>query len=129
MNKKCSNNQNKVASCIFAEAILGIRGCKDNQEEYYNAKYSDEQQEKLYQVVNEIIDFLNEVERGVMVALFGLEGKRMTRAELAKLKGVSEERIWDIEAVAIRKLRHPRRSRKLEVIINDNVRTAKVCED
>ena len=62
----------------------------------------------------EILDALNERERKVLVMRFGLEdGVTRTLEDVGKEFNVTRERVRQIEAKALRKLRHPLRSRKL----------------
>src|SRR4030042_3315008 len=66
--------------------------------------------EKVYEVLSE----LTTREQRVLVLRFGLEdGRSRTLEEVGYEFNVTRERIRQIEAKAIRKLRHPRRSRKL----------------
>ena len=54
-------------------------------------------------------------ERRVLQLRFGLEdGRARTLEEVGKEFGVTRERIRQIEAKALRKLRHPSRSKKLK---------------
>ena len=61
-----------------------------------------------------ILDSLTDRERKVLEMRFGLlDGQGHTLEEVGKAFGVTRERIRQIEAKALRKLRHPLRSRKL----------------
>ena len=62
----------------------------------------------------EVLDTLTEREKKVLTLRFGLEdGRARTLEEVGKEFKVTRERIRQIEAKALRKLRHPSRSRKL----------------
>jgi len=61
-----------------------------------------------------ILDSLNERERAVLEMRFGLkDGESHTLEEVGKAFGVTRERVRQIESKALRKLRHPGRSRRL----------------
>ena len=63
----------------------------------------------------EVLSTLTEREQKVLCLRFGLEdGKARTLEEVGKEFNVTRERIRQIEAKALRKLRHPSRSRKLK---------------
>ena len=68
----------------------------------------------LKEQVNDVLDTLNEREKRVLQLRFGLEdGRSRTLEEVGREFGVTRERIRQIEAKALRKLRHPTRSKKL----------------
>ena len=68
----------------------------------------------LREQVQEVLDTLTERESRVLKLRFGLEdGRTRTLEEVGREFGVTRERIRQIEAKAIRKLRHPTRSKKL----------------
>lgn len=68
----------------------------------------------LREQLEEMLDDLTDREREVLHLRFGLEdGHAYTLEEVGKRFGVTRERIRQIEAKALRKLRHPSRSRKL----------------
>ncbi len=68
----------------------------------------------LKEQLNEVLDTLTDRERKVLCLRFGMEdGRARTLEEVGKEFEVTRERIRQIEAKALRKLRHPSRSRKL----------------
>ena len=69
----------------------------------------------LKEQVEAVLDSLTRRERRVLQLRFGLEdGRSRTLEEVGKEFNVTRERIRQIEAKALRKLRHPSRSRKLK---------------
>ena len=69
----------------------------------------------LKEQVGEVLHTLTEREARVLQLRFGLEdGRSRTLEEVGREFGVTRERIRQIEAKALRKLRHPTRSRKLK---------------
>ena len=69
----------------------------------------------LKEQVEDVLDSLTERERKVLQLRFGLDdGRSRTLEEVGKEFHVTRERIRQIEAKALRKLRHPSRSRKLK---------------
>lgn len=68
----------------------------------------------LKEQIEEVLGSLNEREQKVLKLRFGLEdGRARTLEEVGKEFDVTRERIRQIEAKALRKLRHPSRSKKL----------------
>ncbi len=68
----------------------------------------------LKQQIDEVLSCLSHRERRVLQLRFGLEdGRSRTLEEVGQEFNVTRERIRQIEAKALRKLRHPSRSRKL----------------
>ena len=76
--------------------------------------------EMLKDEISQVLETLTEREEKVIRLRFGLEdGKPRTLEEVGQMFGVTRERIRQIEAKALRKLRHPSRSRKLKDFLND----------
>ena len=69
----------------------------------------------LKEQLNEVLDTLADREKEVLKLRFGLvDGKARTLEEVGSRFNVTRERIIQIEAKALRKLRHPSRSKKLK---------------
>ncbi len=69
----------------------------------------------LKEQLQDVLGTLTEREQKVLILRFGLEdGRARTLEEVGKEFNVTRERIRQIEAKALRKLRHPSRSRKLK---------------
>ena len=76
--------------------------------------------ELLKDEIAEVLLTLTEREEKVIRLRFGLDdGKSKTLEEVGQIFGVTRERIRQIEAKALRKLRHPSRSRKLKDYMGD----------
>ncbi|MFH1140499.1 MAG: sigma-70 family RNA polymerase sigma factor, partial [Chloroflexota bacterium] len=68
----------------------------------------------LKEQIDDVLSTLSDREKRVLQLRFGLEdGRSRTLEEVGREFGVTRERIRQIEAKALRKLRHPSRSRKL----------------
>ena len=69
----------------------------------------------LKEQIDDVLHTLTDRERRVLQLRFGLEdGRSRTLEEVGREFGVTRERIRQIEAKALRKLRHPTRSRRLK---------------
>ncbi len=76
--------------------------------------------EMLREQVQHALEALSEREREVLELRFGLkDGKEHTLEEVSRYFDVTRERIRQIEAKALRKLRHPARSRELRDYLGD----------
>jgi RNA polymerase primary sigma factor len=69
--------------------------------------------------MNEVLDTLTDRERKVLIRRFGLlDGKPKTLEEVGLEFNVTRERIRQIEAKALRKMRHPTRSKQLKAFLD-----------
>ena len=74
----------------------------------------------LHEQLMEVLETLTEREQKVLKLRFGLEdGRPRTLEEVGREFNVTRERIRQIEAKALRKLRHPSRSRKLKDYLDE----------
>ena len=95
---------NTIANDFLSNEILNV-----------DYRYEDN---VIYKEFNKKMDFaldsLSERENKVIKCLFGIDGEQLTHDNVGKLFNVSKIRILQIEAKALRKLRHPFRSRELK---------------
>ena len=74
----------------------------------------------LKEQINQVLSTLTEREEKVLRLRFGLEdGRSRTLEEVGQMFNVTRERIRQIEAKALRKLRHPNRSNKVRDFLTD----------
>jgi len=96
----------------------------DDEDSYLGDFIADETSESPYEMTSkrllrenliEVLGALSDREAKVLKMRFGLDGKRpMTLEEVGAEFGVTRERIRQIEAKALRKLKHPSRRKKLQ---------------
>ncbi len=96
----------------------------DDEDSYLGDFIADETTESPYEMTSkrllrenlmEVLGALSDREAKVLKMRFGLDGKRpMTLEEVGAEFGVTRERIRQIEAKALRKLKHPSRRKKLQ---------------
>ncbi len=93
------------------DSVLGDFISDDQQLSPYEAT----SQQMLRENVEEVLSALSDREAKVLRMRFGLnDNKMMTLEEVGKKFGVTRERIRQIEAKALRKLKHPSRRKKLQ---------------
>jgi len=77
--------------------------------------YDSTSKQLLKEQLSDVLKTLSDRERRVLIYRFGLDdGRTKTLEEVGKVFGVTRERIRQIEAKALRKLRHPTRSKRLK---------------
>ncbi len=93
------------------DSILGDFIADDKQ----ISPYDSTSKQMLRENVEEVLSALSDREAAVLRMRFGLMGnKSMTLEEVGRKFGVTRERIRQIEAKALRKLKHPSRRKKLQ---------------
>ncbi|NCN45741.1 MAG: RNA polymerase sigma factor RpoD [Candidatus Pacebacteria bacterium CG10_big_fil_rev_8_21_14_0_10_36_11] len=93
------------------DSILGDFIADDKQ----ISPYESTSKQMLRENIEEVLSALSDREAKVLKMRFGLQGnKTMTLEEVGKKFGVTRERIRQIEAKALRKLKHPSRRKKLQ---------------
>lgn len=79
------------------------------------------EEESLKDAIQKVISTLSENEQEILKLRFGLgEEEPMSLQQIGKKFGLSKERIRQIEKKALRRLRHPSRSMKLQVFMNES---------
>lgn len=75
-----------------------------------NSIYHEKPYLSFQEDLKEVFSTLSSVEADVLTKRFGFESDQMTLEEISNVYGVQRERIRQIEAKALRKLRHPTRA-------------------
>lgn len=74
-------------------------------------------------MIKDALEKLTPREEEIVVARFGLDGSRpKTLEEIGQIRGVTRERVRQIEKKALRKLIHPARSRALRDLVEPGKR-------
>ena len=110
---KISQNTTSLETPIGDEedSVLGDFIADDRQISPYDAT----SQQMLRENIDEVLEALSDREAKVLKMRFGLNGgKAMTLEEVGQKFGVTRERIRQIEAKALRKLRHPSKRKRLQ---------------
>jgi len=112
--RKISQNTTSLESPVGSdddESVLGDFIADEAQVSPYEAT----SKQMLRENVDEVLGALSDRESRVLKMRFGLSGnKMMTLEEVGRQFGVTRERIRQIEAKALRKLKHPSRRKKLQ---------------
>ena len=106
----------------LGQFIWDVRGLPDQHkiaDAVTEKTLNDITRERLKQVSEAILKSLSKRERMIIALRFGLEdGHEHSLDEIGDRLSVSRERIRQLETVALRKLRHPRRSCRLQTFVN-----------
>lgn len=103
----------------FQATMDKIRKTKDAEMSYesmkppMNTPFEDACATSARRLLMDVLDTLTEREKTIIVMRFGLMGSDMTAGEVGRKLSITGERVRQIEARALRKLRHPARIRKL----------------
>ena len=119
---------------MFLMPSVSIEELVENEEEPADAFFFDDMleeisQRELKQTLASILSTLTEKEQKVISMRYGLDdGEEKTLEEVGSEFNVTRERIRQIEAKVLRKLRHPSRSRRLKGFLDGPVRTTEEPE-
>lgn len=121
--EKYVRNQEKKACSMLVETIFGTRPDNIATLEDYEPKYDAEMQEQLQAEVKLVMNkILKKQEQSVISMRFGFAGDIKTYEQIAGKWNMSRENVREIEAKALRKLKHPRHCCQLMNIIDNSKR-------
>jgi len=100
--------------------LLDLSDDDFNELVYYTSITREKRKAEIAQeVIDEVLNELTEHEKRILQLLFGiLDGRPRTLQEIGREFNLTEERIYEIEGKALRKLRHPIRSRRLRDLLS-----------
>ncbi|MEB3297861.1 MAG: sigma-70 family RNA polymerase sigma factor, partial [Candidatus Sericytochromatia bacterium] len=109
------DDENRAQSIALEEIIPDDTGGGDDA-----GLFDRVSREILLEHINEVLEQLQDREREVLRMRFGLDdGHSHTLEEVGQRFNVTRERVRQIEAKALRKLRHPNRNRRLKGYVED----------
>ena len=110
-------------------AIFGIKNMAEEAMDDLDPVEDTIRWEHLVSEINEILSAMTKQEQQVLAMRFGLGAwSSHTYEQVARKLNMTKENVKDIEAIALRKLRHPRRSRVIKEIM-DNRASKGLVED
>ena len=110
--REVSLSEKQVAALESREVVLALPATEDIEMNVDRLALVDK--------VKEVIGGLTPREQKIIELRFGLNGGQThTLEDIGKMFNVTRDRIRQIEEKALRKLRHPTRSRKLQVFLDD----------
>jgi len=100
--------------------LLDLSDDDFNELVYYTSITREKRKAEIAQeVIDQVLNELTEREKRILQLLFGiLDGRPRTLREVGREFNLTEERIYEIEGKALRKLRHPTRSRRLRDLLS-----------
>ena len=124
--QKIQCNQEQAADVLTASLPnLSLEDITENETDYSELSSFDQdvgeesEAQSLSDVLHETLNKLTERERIILIDRFGLDDDEQKTLEQIGLKfGITRERVRQIEQKALRKLRHPSRSKKLKVFLS-----------
>lgn len=90
---------------------------------YEATQFNNMLKKEMKKNIKDVLNTLTTIEQAVIKARFGIEpfGHEYTLKEIGNALGVGAERVRQIEAKALRKLKHPSRSEKVRSYLNQSV--------
>ena len=106
----------------------------ENEEEpadddFFDKVLDDISQQELRERIHTVLSTLTEKEQKVISMRYGFDdGKEKTLEEVGIEFNVTRERIRQIESKALKKLRHPSRTKRLQWFFNDIIKASETLE-
>ena len=118
----------------FLAPNISIEELAENEEEpadddFFDKVLDDISQQELRERIHTVLSTLTEKEQKVISMRYGFDdGKEKTLEEVGIEFNVTRERIRQIESKALKKLRHPSRTKRLQWFFNDIIKASETLE-
>lgn len=119
---------------MFLAPNISIEELAENEEEpadddFFDKVLDDISQQELRERIHTVLSTLTEKEQKVISMRYGFDdGKEKTLEEVGIEFNVTRERIRQIESKALKKLRHPSRTKRLQWFFNDIIKASETLE-